>query len=118
MKRLVILSLAALAVPLGAAVAAGPYDGKWSGTAVAASGGSACTATLNVEIKDNRLKGTELLSGRSSIALSGRVAADGSFVSSGGGFTGKFAGSSFTGTFRETANADCRSWRVKMARAG
>jgi hypothetical protein len=117
MKYLVILSLVALAAPLSIAAAAGPYDGKWSGTAVASAGGPSCSATLNTEIKDNRLKGTELLGGRSSIALSGRVAADGSFVSSGGGFTGKFSGNSFTGTFRETATADCRGWRVTMERA-
>jgi hypothetical protein len=112
------MSLAALAAPLGVAVAAGPYDGKWSGTAVASAGGPACSATLNVEIKDNSLKGTELFAGRSSIPLGGRVAADGSYVSSGGGFTGKFSGNSFTGTFREAANADCRGWRVTMERAG
>jgi hypothetical protein len=109
--------LAALAVPLGVAVAAGPYDGKWSGTAIASTGGPACTATLNIEIKDSRLKGTELLGGRSNIAVSGRVKADGSFVSSGGGFVGTFSGHSFTGTFKETASADCHSWHVTMERA-
>ena len=117
MKHLVVLSLAALAVPLGVAVAAGPYDGKWSGTAVAASGGPSCSAKLDVEIRNNNLKGTELLGGRSRIALAGLVAADGSFVSSGRGFTGKFSGSSFTGTFVETATADCHGWRVIMERA-
>jgi len=119
MNRIVILSLVALAAPLGVAMAAGPYDGKWSGDAIAGSGGrGGCTARLNVEIKDNVMKGSEVLGGRSTIALGGRVAADGSFVSSGGGFTGKFSGNSFTGTFKETTSSDCRGWRVTMERAG
>lgn len=121
MSRFVIAIIVVLVLGAGIAQAAGPYDGKWSGTAVAnTAGGSnrgACSATLTADVKDNRLRGTELFAGRSTIPFDGTIAADGSFKSSGGGIFGKFSAKSFEGAFTEKPNADCRNWHATMERA-
>ena len=119
MKRVTPLIILSLLAPVPA-LAAGPFDGNWTGAANGSTSGGflqgACVATLTATIKDNRLTGTET-QGRSIIPLSGTVAPDGSFKSSGGGFIGKFSGASFEGSFVSQPNSSCRNWRVTMSRA-
>ena len=121
MMRVTFLALGSfLALAPLTAQAAGPFDGNWTGSANGSTSGGfaqgSCVATLTATIKDNRLTGTEI-QGRSTIKLSGSIASDGSFKSSGGGFIGKFSGASFEGSFVSQPNSSCRNWHVTMSRA-
>lgn len=101
MKRLLLAAiLAGVILQFDPALAAGPYDGTWSG-AMAGSGVKCPPNTFAMRIEDNVIHGTVL--GR--VPFSGAVAADGSVTgaynypehSVSGTIAGKIAGDQFTG---------------------
>lgn len=100
MKRWMLAAALACVVPLAAALAAGPYDGRWTGT-VAGSSAQCPPNTFSMRIADNVVRGVVL--GR--IPFKGTVAADGSLTggynypehSLSGTITGRIVGDQFTG---------------------
>jgi hypothetical protein len=114
-----LLAIAAMIISGASALAAGPYDGSWSGSAVGTTSGGfnqgSCAATMAVDVKDNQLRGN-IVNGRSQQPFNGTIGPDGRFKSNGGGVEGTFSGRSFTGRFSDQPNSNCRSWRVTMER--
>lgn len=96
----VVISLAAL-VP---AIAAGPYDGQWSGgsPSVNVGSGKSCPATTaKATVADGKLTGKYEF-GINSYSIRGTIAPDGSLTGGfwgGNALTGKFAGDHFSGTY-------------------
>lgn len=122
MKPILILAgIAALAYS-AAAFAAGPYDGNWTGEADAPvtggsrGGGAACTGVVTVTIKDNKVQG-QIQYGHITAGFGGTISPDGSFTGRAGPnpTTGKFSGSSYSGTY--TANGNCQNYRMSMKRS-
>jgi len=92
------LSLASLTV-IGAAIAAGPYDGQWNGHLFYNQ--TKCPkGDFPVTIANNQVSG-EWKGIRGTYPISGTVAPDGNFKGSIGKapVTGKFAGDNFEGLF-------------------
>ena len=107
------------AVALAPAQAAGPYDGNWSGaaagTTTAGGNSGACNASITATVQNNLVKGTMTFP-RNTAALTGTIAPDGSFKSTGGGITGKFAGNSFTGQI-VIPGGYCNPYRMTLSRS-
>jgi hypothetical protein len=100
MRYLLAAMLACAVAQFAPALAAGPYDGTWSG-AVAGSGAQCPANVFTMQIQDNAVRGTVL--GR--VPFKGTVTADGSVTgaydypkfSLSGTIAGKIAGDQFTG---------------------
>ncbi len=101
------------------ALAAGPFDGHWTGGAPgqAKSNSDKCTTSLDVTVTvaDGLVSGNA--HGLADHPISGKVAADGSFTGtlSGGAFTGTFTADSFTGSFH-TGYQGCMIRSVNLHR--
>jgi len=101
---------------LCSALAAGPYDGQWkastSYTQKKCPGGD-----FSVTVADNKISGV-FKGMRGSYDLSGTIAADGSAKGTFGraGFTGKFSGDQFSGSFPPPEQA-CGMARLEMQRS-
>ena len=99
--------------------AAGPYDGNWTGSAAGTSQGAggaysgACVGVITATVADNRMRG-KIEVGRITAGLGGTIAPDGGFKGLVGSipFTGKFAGSSFEGSYQSAGN--CGTYRVTL----
>ena len=94
MKRVFISAALAIAVPFGAAQAAGPFDGQYKGGSPA-MGRMGCPNTdATVTIADGKLTG-KFLEKNFTFNITGTVAPDGTV-------TGKWAAYPFTGKFSST----------------
>jgi hypothetical protein len=123
MTRILPVAFSLLFSFAASALAAGPFDGNWTGEANGmmsptgrGSGSGLCSGSATAAVKDNVLTGSMQL-GRSNPGFGGKIAADGSFTGHVGQFpaTGKFNGSTFSGNFNSTAN--CAEWRITMNRS-
>jgi hypothetical protein len=117
MRRFVMLSLLIVGLSFGAAKAAGPFDGTWSGNAVG-SGPSAnqCTGTMKGTVENNVLHGQIAIGRFKPADIGGAIGADGSFKSPGGQITGKFTGNNFVGSMT-VANGYCNPYKLTMGRS-
>ncbi len=103
MRLLAVLALGLFLIS-GAASAAGPYDGNWSG-AVQGTGSHCMGGSVKMQISNNAISGVVGLAA-GSIGIQGSVAADGGVKatynnpSTGGEstLTGTISGGDFTGT--------------------
>lgn len=102
-----------------AAYAAGPYDGKWSGSGemVAMLGAGACTSVAKADVSDNTMVGS-VAWGRSSgggAPLIGTTAPDGTFTGRVGliEVAGKFERNSFTARY---VHPNCGNYTISMTR--
>ena len=116
MKRLMHIATAAhvlLLFQLGDVLAAGPYDGQWTGTATSV-GGQCTPADVAMVVEGKIVTGKAKLE-LEALGINGTVSEDGSFGATIGflHLTGKFAATEFEGTFK---SVDC-VWKMVLKRA-
>ena len=115
MNRLLAQAIAALSVLWAAmAVAAGPFDGVWSGGADVPQGSKCGLTYTTINIADGNAAGTtERRVG--DLAISGTVQPDGSLEGTVGRahLTGQFSGDQFSGSYNST---DCGRRNVSRSR--
>ncbi|HXP74685.1 MAG TPA: hypothetical protein VN823_11115 [Stellaceae bacterium] len=100
MKRIVIAAALAVAVPLGLANAAGPFDGTYTGGSPP-MGRQGCPASdATVTITDGKITGKYKISSYT-FPISGTVAPDGTVTGKWSVYplTGKIAGGHFAGSY-------------------
>lgn len=101
MTRILLAAALAVAIPLGAATAAGPFDGQYTGGSPGTGGRFGCPATIaTISIVDGKIAG-KYTSATSTFPISGSVAPDGAVTGkwAGNPFTGKFTGGHFAGEY-------------------
>ena len=116
MKRIIIAALG-VAVPMFAAVAAGPFDGQYTGGS-AAVGRTCPTTNGTVSVVDGKLTG-KFAESRYTFTMIGTVAPDGTMTGKWAGsypVTGKFTAGHFDGTY---ASKECGSERrISLDKSG
>ena len=115
MRQLFYIALIHLvsSLQLGVARAAGPYDGKWVGSAT--SNVARCRpANVELSVQGKNVTG-EARFGVDAPKINGSVSTDGAFGATIGWqpLTGKFSENRFEGTFN---NGDC-AWKMLLERA-
>jgi hypothetical protein len=116
MKRIVIAAALAVALPLGLANAAGPFDGQYTGGA-SAVGRTCPILTGTVSVVDGKLAG-KFSESRYTFNMTGTVAPDGTMTGKWAAYpmTGKFTGGHFEGTY---VSKECGSERrITLDKAG
>jgi hypothetical protein len=107
MAKWTIVALA-LAFSIPAALAAGPFDGQWTGGSpgFAKSLSDKCSHSLDitVTVADGVVSG-QAVGGVGTYSISGKVGPDGSFTGTlaGAALTGNFSGNTFDGSFHTGA---------------
>jgi hypothetical protein len=119
MKRIVIAAAFAVALPLGLASAAGPFDGQYTGGAPATGArGAACPIiTGTVSVVDGKLSG-KFSESRYTFNMTGTVSPDGTMTGKWAAYpmTGKFTGGHFEGTYNSKECGTER--RITLDKAG
>jgi hypothetical protein len=120
MGRIVFAAAVAVAIPLGLAGAAGPFDGQYTGGSPPTGGrGASCPQTNGtVSVVDGKLTG-KFSESRYTFSMTGTVAPDGTMTGKWAGtypVTGKFAAGHFEGTY---ASKECGTERpIKLDKTG
>ena len=117
MKRISIVALFVVAVPIAFANAAGPFDGQYTGGSPAV--GRTCPTTNGtVSVVDGKVSG-KFSESRYTFSMTGTVAPDGTMTGKWAGsypVTGKFTGGHFEGTY---ASKECGSERrISLDKSG
>jgi hypothetical protein len=117
MKRIVIAAAFAVALPLGLASAAGPFDGQYTGGSPA-MGRLGCPASnATVTIADGKITGNYKISSYT-FPVSGTVAPDGTVTGKWSVYplTGKITGGHFEGSY---TSQECHGARpISLDKAG
>lgn len=117
MKALIIAAALAVALPMGLAQAAGPFDGTYTGGS-AAVGRTCPTTNGTATVADGKVSG-KFSESRYTFSLTGTVAPDGTMTGKWAGaypVNGKFAGGHFEGTY---ASKECGSERrISLDKSG
>lgn len=103
MKRFVIAAVLAVALPVGFASAAGPFDGKYTGSAppVNINRGHGCpAAAATITVADGKMTGS-YTDGIHTFPVNAAIAADGTVTGKWSAYplTGKFTGTHFEGSY-------------------
>jgi hypothetical protein len=101
MHRIVIAAAFAVALPLGLANAAGPFDGQYTGGSPGSGGRLGCPATIaTATIANGKITG-KYTERQFTFPITGTVAPDGTVTGKWGGIpiTGKLAGGHFASSY-------------------
>jgi hypothetical protein len=103
MKRIVIAAAFAVALPLGLASAAGPFDGQYTGGSPPMGRMGCPASTATVTITDGKITGNYKIAAYT-FPVSGTVAPDGTVTGKWSAYplTGKISGSHFEGSYTST----------------
>ena len=101
MSRIIVAAALAVALPLGLASAAGPFDGQYTGGSPKTARVGGCPQSFaTISVIDGKITG-ECKAAQFAFPITGTVAPDGTTTGKLGQipFTGKFAGTHFTGSY-------------------
>jgi len=117
MKRFVIAAAVAVALPLGLATAAGPFDGQYTGGSPGSGGRTGCSATIaTVTITDGKISG-KYTERNYTFPITGTVAPDGTLTGKWSVYpiSGKLAGGHFASSYN---SKECGERPIALDKAG
>ncbi len=120
MRHMFVALGSATVVQFGMALASGPFDGSWTGTTswgTFVGGGRCQSADMTLTVVDGKVTG-KTRGSTITVALSGDVAADGTFKGTSSyskPLEGKFSVDTATGTF-ETVNCGTLTFSLQRAK--